>query len=140
MSGVEALSHLQAALVAAWSGDAALEMLIGAGAVFDAPPRGKQAPYVTILRHDAAPRDGDETPGLDHRMVIHCWSAQPSRKAALAIATRIEAVALTGTLEVDGHAVTLRRHIRTETAVDLATGRARAAITLRFLTEPEDGE
>jgi len=135
---MQALGLLQAALVAAWAGDAALETLIGTEAVFDAPPRGKQAPYVTILRHDAAPRDGDETPGLDHRMVIHCWSAQPSRQAALAIATRIEAVATGGTLEVAGHAVTLRRHMRTETAVDLATGRARAAVTLRFHTEPSE--
>lgn len=132
------LDDIQTALVTAWSHDDPLTLLIGTGAVFDAPPKGRQPPYVTILSHDAAPRDGDETPGFEHRMTVHCWSPQPSRRSALEIADRIERVAVTGAVEPEGHVLTLRRHIRTETTIDLATGRARAAVTLRFFSEPKD--
>lgn len=133
---MNALEDIQNALVGAWSADAALAVLIGAGAVFDAPPKGRQPPYVTILRHDAVPRDGDETPGLEHRLTIHCWASQPSRAAALAIAHRVERVALAGALAPTENVLTLRRHLRTETAIDLATGRARAAVNLRLFSEP----
>lgn len=131
-----ALEDIQGALVAAWAADAPLKLLIGEGAIFDAPPRGMQPPYVTILRHDAVPRDGDETPGMEHRLTIHCWSPQPSRSAALQIADRIERVAVMGAVAPTEHVLTHRRHVRTETAIDLATGRARAAVELRVYSEP----
>lgn len=130
-----ALEDIQTGLVSAWGADAGLVLLIGEGAVFDAPPRGMQPPYVAILRHDAVPRDGDDAPGFEHRVTVHCWSPQPSRIKAIQIADRIEAVALGGALETGGHVVTHRRHVRTETAIDLATGRARAAVELRLFSE-----
>lgn len=133
---MNALEDIQNALVGAWGSDTVLALLIGTDAVFDAPPKGRQPPYVTILRHDAMPRDGDETPGLDHRLTIHCWAAQPSRSAALAIAHRVERVAVAGIVTPTENILTLRRHLRTETAIDLATGRARAAISLRLFSEP----
>lgn len=132
------IDDIQTALVSAWSEDGPLTLLVGAGAVFDAPPKGRQPPYVTILSHAAAPRDGDETPGFEHRMTLHCWSPQPSRRSALEIADRIERVAVTGAVVPENHVLTLRRHIRTETTIDLATGRARAAVSFRFLSEPKD--
>lgn len=135
---MSALSDIQDALVAAWSADGPLTVLVPADAIFDAPPKGRQPPYVTILAHDAAPRDGDETPGLEHRMTVHCWTGQPSRKAALAIADRVMAVATGGTLAPQNTVLTLRRHVRTETVIDLATGRARAAVLLRFHSEPAE--
>ena len=125
---------LQAGLVAALRSDMALSALVGT-AVFDAPPRGVSPPYVAIQRHDVAPRDGDLAPGFEHRVVLHVWAAEPSRKAALAIAERVLAVALSAGAAA-GLEVTHRRHERTETSVDLATGNARAAVVVRFLTEP----
>ncbi len=130
------IASLQAALVAALEADAALTALIGAGGVFDAPPRDRPAPYVVIDRHDARRRDGDETPGQEHRVLLHCWSDQPSRKAALEIAERVVAVgAGAGVLAPIDLAVTHAEHMRTETAIDTATGQARAAVTLRFFSE-----
>ena len=126
---------LQATLVAALAADAALTALIGADAVFDAPPKGRRPPYVVVARHDLAPRDGDETPGHEHRVVLHAWAAEASRKAVLAIADSVVA-ALTGADLDDELAVTHRRHERTETATDTGSGFARAAIALRFFTEP----
>jgi hypothetical protein len=125
---------LQGALVAALLADAELAALVGAN-VFDAPPKGAAPPYVAIARHDLMPRDGDGTPGCEHRLGLHAWAAEPSRRAALAMAERVLAVALS--LDEAGElAVTTRLHERTETAIDLATGRARAAVALRFFTEP----
>lgn len=130
------MEDVQDALVRAWDGDSPLALLIGAGSVFDAPPKGRQPPYVAILKHDAVPRDGDEAPGLEHRLTVHCWAPHPSRRAALEIADRIEQVAVRGAVSPGAHALTLRRHLRTETAIDLSTGRARAAVTLRLFSEP----
>ncbi len=127
------IAALQAGLVAALEGDAVLTGLIGAGGVFDAPPRSRPAPYVVIDRHDIRQRDGDQTPGQEHRVLLHCWSDQPSRKAALDIAARVVAAGLV--LTPVGLAVTHAEHVRTETAIDTATGQARAAVLLRFLSE-----
>ena len=125
---------LQGALVAALRADTELAALVGA-AIFDAPPRGAEAPYVAIARHDLLPRDGDITPGFEHRITFHVWAAEASRRVALAIAGRVLAVTLAA--ELDGALrVTLRQHERTDTAIDLDTGRARAAVAVRMFSEP----
>ena len=128
------IALLQTALVDALAADAALVALIGAEGVFDAPPRSRPAPYVVIDRHDMRQNDGDAAPGQEHRLLLHCWSDQPSRRAALEIAQRVVAVG-TGALAPVGLAVTHAEHMRTETAIDATTGQARAAVTLRFFSE-----
>jgi hypothetical protein len=125
---------LQGALVAALRADATLAGLVGS-AVFDAPPRGQSAPYVVITRHDLLPRDGDTPPGNEHRVTLHVWHPESSRKAVLAIADAAAAVLLAGALAPAGLAVTFASLDRTETAIDLSTGAARAVLTLRFFTE-----
>ena len=123
----------QAALIAAFQSDLQLMVLVDGG-IFDAPPKGERPPYVTVARHDLAPRDGDAAPGWEHRVVLHAWAVEASRKAALAIADRVLAVALNA--ELDGElVVTHRRHVRTETVIDRGTGFARAGLELRFFTE-----
>ena len=101
--------------------------------VFDAPPSGATPPYLAIVRHDVVPRDGDEAPGHEHRVSIHCWAATPSRKAALVLAERVLTVGL-GPLS-GALVVTHAAHERTETALDGETGFARVAVVLRFFTE-----
>lgn len=128
------ITALQVALIAALRADAGLAALVGGG-VFDAPPRGRAPPYVTIARHDLLPRDGDLAPGHEHRLLLQVLGDQPSRKAVLAIVERVLAVALDGALAPDGLVVTLRRHERTETSIDAKTGLARAAVTLRLFSE-----
>ena len=117
---------LQAALVAALRAD--LEP-----PVFDAPPKQSVPPYVAIVRHDVLPRDGDAAQGHEHRLVLHAWSAEASRKSVLATAEDIVEIALA--LASADLAITLRRHDRTDTSIDPATGRARAAIALTYFTE-----
>jgi hypothetical protein len=127
------ISVLQAELVTALGADEALLALIGAGGVFDAPPRDRPAPYVVIDRHDVRQRDADLAPGQEHRVLLHCWSDQPSRRGALDIAERVKAIALG--LRPEAIRVTHAEHMRTETVIDTATGQARAAVMLRFLSE-----
>jgi hypothetical protein len=122
---------LQAALVAALKDDPGLADV----GVFDAPGRGAVVPYLVIARHDLLPRDGDDAPGFEHRVAVHCWAADPSRKAALALAELVVAVA--EGLTASGVRVTHRTHERTDTAIDLETRQARAAVTLKFFTEPD---
>lgn len=130
------ITDLQGALVSALLGDSTLTTALGGGFVFDAPPKGQDAPYVVFVRHDVLPRDGDATPGHDHRLLLHCRVNQPSRKAVLEIAESVIAVALETDLSTTSLNVTHAQHDRTDTAIDLATGDARAAIALRFFSEP----
>jgi hypothetical protein len=127
------ISLLQGALVAALKGDAALVAIVGADGVFDAAPNGRPAPYVVIARHDVIQRDTDSAPGQEHRLLLHCWGDQPSRRRALDMAERVVAVA--DSFGAAGIAVTHREHVRTETVIDRDTGHARAAVGLRFLSE-----
>jgi hypothetical protein len=121
---------LQGALVAALRNDVALT---GVG-VFDAPPAGAEPPWIAIARHDVIARDGDLAPGHEHRVLVHVWASEASRRAAMEIAERVVAGAMG--FVVTGLVVTLRRHDRTDTAIDAATGVARAAVGLRFCSEP----
>jgi hypothetical protein len=127
---------LQSTLIPALKADAALTALIGASAVFDAPPRERHPPYVVIARHDVLQHDSDAAPGHEHRLLFHVWAREPSRKAAVAIAERVLAVALSVSLDGPDLKVTHRQHERTDTAIDLETGHARAAVTLRMFSEP----
>jgi len=127
---------LQAALVAALAADSGLTALTGEDAVFDAPPKGRRPPYVTVARHDMLPRDGDLAPGHDHRLLLHVWAADASRKAVLEMVDRVVAVALGAALD-GALRVTHRQHERTDTAIDRQTGFARAAVSLKFFTEPD---
>ena len=97
---------------------------------------GQRDDRIVIARHDLVPRDADAAPGNDHRVLLHLWHPEPSRKAVLAIADAAAAVLLDGPLTPAGLAVTFRNLDRTDSAIDLATGAARAAMTLRFFTEP----
>ena len=126
------ISLLQGALVTALKADAALAAIIGDD-VFDAAPNARPAPYVVIVRHDVIQRDGDGTPGQEHRLLLHCWGDQPSRKRSLDMAERVVAVAMG--FVAAGIVVTHREHVRTDTVIDRDTGHARAAVSLRFLSE-----
>ena len=119
---------VQAALVAALKNVVALVAMVGDG-IFDAPPQGRAAPYVVIARHDVIQRDADLAVMQEHRVLVHCWGDQPSRKAALGLAERVIAVAL----GLGG--VSQAEHVRTDSVIDGASGLARAAVTLRFLSE-----
>lgn len=102
--------------------------------VFDAPPNGAAPPYVAIARHDVLPRDGDGAPGHEHRLLLSIRGADAARRPVVEIAETALATALA--VSPDGLTVTLARHVRTETSIDAASGRARAALSIILFTEP----
>lgn len=128
--------QLQGRLLAALSADSALVALIGADAVFDAPPKGREPPYVVVTRHDVAPRDGDGTPGFEHRLVLQAWHTDASRKAVLAIAERVLATLTPQVLSGTGLKVTNVRLVSTQSAIDDKTGQARVALSVSIFSEP----
>jgi len=130
------MKDVAATLIAALNADGTLTTLIGANGVFDAPPKSASAPYVTIFRHTALARNADDTPGADHRLVLHIWIGHASRTNALDIAARVSAVALGATLSNVTTNVTNRVHERTETSIDRRSGWTRAAVFLRLFSEP----
>lgn len=131
-----AITEFQTSLVGALAADTQLTALIGVNAIFDAPPQGGALPYIAIMRHDVISRDGDEAPGNDHRLLINCWHEGASRQAVVAIVDRLLVVALDTNLSSAALLVTHSQHDRTDTAIDLETGHARATIALRFFSEP----
>jgi len=121
---------LQKGLVAALQGAPELTEV----EVFDAPPKGAVPPWIAVARHDVLPRDGDLTPGFEHRLVLQCWAPDASRKAVLGLVSA--ALATLEALTVsDGLRITHVAHERTDTAIDTDTGRARAALAVRIYSE-----
>ena len=126
---------LQGALLGALNADPDMVGMLGANAIFDAMPKGHVAPYGVIDRHDLRPRDGDLAPGFEHRLVLHFWHREASRKAVLAIAERVTTVAVSTALSGGGLVVTHANMVRMETGIDGKTGQAKAVLVLRFLSE-----
>lgn len=127
---------LQTQIVSKLNDDVALVSLIGVDAIFDMPPKGKKGVFLTILRHDIIVRDADLAPGNDHRLQVRIWGEGPSRISVLAPAERVISVLTLVGLSSPTLSVTHVNHVRTDTQIDLKTGRATATIFLRFLSEP----
>jgi hypothetical protein len=127
---------LQNSLVGAFKSDAQLLLLLGSGAVFDAPPKNVKPPYITIARHDVRQNDGDETPCYYHSLLFHCWHEDASRKQVLEIVERVVSIALTADLSSSNLLVTNAIHQKTQTMIDMKTSRAKAIVALQFFTEP----
>lgn len=127
---------LQTQIVSKLNADVALVSLIGADAIFDMPPKGKKGIFLTILRHDIIARDGDLAPGSDHRLQLRIWGEGPNRASVLVPAERVIAVLTLVELSSPTLSVTHVNHVRTDTLVDLKTGRATATIYLRIFSEP----
>lgn len=130
-----AATLLQTNILIALAPDAQLTALIGSDGVFDRAPKARQAPYVTLVRHDVLVRDTDLAPGNDHRLQFDAWYPSPDRSGALAIADRLIAALLAADLGDDDLLVTHRRHVRTDTRIDPKSGHARASVQLQFYSE-----
>lgn len=128
--------ELQTTLIAALNADVQLIDLLGSEAIFDAPPKGKKPPFVAIIHHDISPRDADETPGNDHRVLLNIRHNHVSRKAVLEIAERVIYVALNADLNSANLQITHALHLKTQTRIDNKSSTSLATIAMRFLSEP----
>jgi len=127
---------LQASILVLLNADAPLISLIGSDGVFDMAPKGKSGPYIAIVRHDLLARDADEAPGFDHRIQFRVWNPSPNRSGVLAPAQRVVAVLTGQDLSTPTLIVTNVAHLRTDSAIDVKSGRANATINFRIFSEP----
>lgn len=130
-------SVLNAALISAWSADLQLAALLGPSGISDRPARGAQPPYVVVARHEVRPRDTDVSPGWEHRVRLHAWAHDPNTAEALSIAERLILVAESVTLNGPELWLTHVAHQSTQSGIDPKSGRGRAIIEWRFMTEPQ---
>ena len=130
------VADLQASILTFLNADAPLIGFIGTDGIFDMAPKGKTGPHIAIVRHDLFTRDADEAPGYDHRIQFRVWNPSPSRAGVLAPAQRVVAVLLSQDLSTPTLAVTNVVHQRTDSAIDLKSGRAVATINFRIFSEP----
>ena len=128
--------ELQSVIVNKLNTDMPLNTLIGPNAIFDMPPKGKSGSYIVVGRHDLIVRDADIAPGNDHRVQFRAWVPEANRSAALALADRVTQVLTVENLSGATLKVTHVQHMRTDTAIELKTGRAFALVSFRFLSEP----
>ncbi len=127
---------LQTSILTLLNADASLVGFIGANGVFDMAPKGKSGPYIAILRHDLLARNADDAPGFDHRIQFRVWNPSPNRSGVLAPADRVVAVLTGQDLSTPTLIVTNVAHLRTDSAIDVKSGRANATINFRIFSEP----
>ncbi|HHB83602.1 MAG TPA: DUF3168 domain-containing protein [Devosia sp.] len=128
--------ELQTSIASQLNMDSTLISALGANAIFDMPPKGKSGPFMVFSRHDLIVRDADIAPGNDHRVQLSIRVPEPSRAEALALAERVVLVLTGNELSTPDLRVTSVSHVRTDSAIELKTGRAYATIHFRILSEP----
>ncbi|MCF6302078.1 MAG: DUF3168 domain-containing protein [Devosiaceae bacterium] len=130
------IADLQTSILTLLNADGSLISLIGGDGVFDMAPKGKSGTYIAILRHDLLARDADVAPGYDHRIQFRVWNPSPNRSGVLAPAQRVVAVLTDQDLSTPTLIVTNVAHLRTDSAIDVKSGRANATINFRIFSEP----
>lgn len=133
---MSAAHDVQAAIVAALSGDAALGALLGTGAILDHMPIRRDFPMIVIGRASVQDRGTDDGPGGEHLLALHCWSREPGRAEALAIADRVTTLveALSGASGSTN--IVLARRVTLDHAREPGDLAYRATLRFRVLTEP----
>ena len=100
---------LRKALFAALAADARLAGAIGAGQVFDAPPRGARLPYLCFGEWRTRDLSTATEQGAEHFVQLTIWSEQRGAREALSAADRVRDVLDGASLALDGcHLVDLR--------------------------------
>lgn len=127
---------LRAAILARAAADPQLVALMG-GAVrlHDEPPRAAGSVYGVF--GDASARDGstDLSRGHEQDLAIAIWGEPGSALAALTVAERLATLLHDAPLTLDGHRLVNLRVAAIDTARDEKTGRTRATLRLRAVTE-----
>lgn len=132
-----AILSLRAAVQARLGADAALTALIGAGRIFDEPPRGLAGLYV--VHGDVEARDGSTgtEAGCEQEFSLIVWAGQSgSSRQALEAARLIVAVLDEAALQPAGHVLVDLRWLSTRLARDPRSGLPNLTLRFRAVTEP----
>jgi len=127
-----AMQELQSVLVSALLADATLTNLIGADRVFDAPTKRTRPPYIVVARHDASRMDIQGSILSTHLIDWHVWLSQPHRCDGFAIADQLCKVVLNPPQIGGDRAITMARHLRTESSIGKGNGWTRILVRTEF--------
>lgn len=127
-------SALCAAIHAALSSDAGLSAIIGAGGVHDRLLTKAAMPYVLIREVTSTEWGADGDGGLEHQIVIECWSAYAGHAEAQVMAGRIRDSLDNVALTLAGVSLVSLFHVKTRTRREAKTGAHVAEMTFRAVT------
>ncbi|CAL8981546.1 hypothetical protein RHODGE_RHODGE_02829 [Rhodoplanes serenus] len=98
----DATLPLQAAIIAALKGDAAVAAIVS-GRIYDRPPPEAVKPYVSFGVVQALPETADEYDGAEITVQLDVWSAKPTTVEAKRIGAAIRAALHGADLAITGH-------------------------------------
>ena len=128
--------HLQQAVYATLSADAALTALLGPGRIHDDVPQGSRPPYVTFGPAAVQDWSAGSEPGTEHLLTLHVWSDACGKAEAQAILAALRAALHDRPLAVAGHVLVNLRHERSETRRTPDGERIHGLARFRAVTEP----
>ena len=130
----ELIAGIRATLIA----DGDLAAMISANAVYDRTPPNPRTPYVTFDLTTSGTEDGDGAPGELHLLGLTAWSGKAGRLEAIRIAGRARELLHDAAIVLPNHRIVFLRVDAIETDLAPEIRGARATLTLRALTEPNN--
>ena len=127
---------LRAAIRGVLTVDAPLAALVGAGKIYDEPPREAALPYVTLGENAVADNSTATEAGEEHTLTLHVWSRHGGHKEAHEIAGAVLAALTDAPLTLEGHHVANLRFLRADIRREPDGRTYRGVIRLRAVTEP----
>lgn len=136
MSVFEIQTLLRSALFSVLTADLTLETILGAGRIFDAPPRGQSYPYLVLETVESRPLLSEPGLGLVHDLTLSAFSRDRSRDEAAHAASRSAEVLMNGPVSLTGHRL-VNLTLTNVISRRLRSGRGfRASSVIRAVTEP----
>jgi hypothetical protein len=127
---------LRTAIYDTLSADAALFALLGAGRIYDTPPREAAPPYVTLGEMRLSNMSGDGGATIEHQLTLHAWSQQGGHKEAHAIAGALLAALDDTPLALGGHRLVQLRFVFADIRREKDGRTYHALVRFRAVTEP----
>lgn len=99
----DATLPLQAAIITALKGAAAVTALVPSASIYDTPPASAAKPYIAMGPIQVLRERADEYDGADHYIQIDAWAPGPNSKEIKQIGAAIVATIDDAALSLSGH-------------------------------------
>ena len=130
----DAQSALSTAIRSVLLADAGLLTIIGADGVHDRLLTKAAMPYVVLREIVSTEWGADDDGGLEHQLLIDCWSGQSGHRQAETMAGLIRASLDNRPLALEGFSLIGLYHVRTRTRRETKTDAHVAEMTFRAVT------
>ena len=126
---------LKAAIRTHLLADGALAAALG-GAVYDAPPRGSNPPFLVLGDANARENATSDADGRIIDLELAIYTKERGSRTALLLAAKVEILLEGANLTLDAHRLIALSYRETQTRHDPKTEITRASMKLRAYTEP----